>query len=272
MTQVHVFASAEAAFFVNSFVIETPNALVLVDTQFLNSSAEQLCEFIRQRAKPLRAIVITHPHPDHFNGTAVVLSRWPGVPVHATSATLDVIRQTEAAKRAAWTPRYGADYPATTAYPDHIVEPGQALFVDGVELQIDDLGAGESADITVVYLPQSRQLIASDLLYHQVHPWLAEGRTAQWLEQIEVVHARYSDAVEVFAGHGKPAGREALLGQAEYLRSVRERIRHGVADLRNVQPMEQKAIGDWVRTRYPGYPLEMLIDMNTEGVARELAA
>jgi glyoxylase-like metal-dependent hydrolase (beta-lactamase superfamily II) len=190
MSKVHVFSSEESAFFVNSFVIETTRGLVLVDTQFLTSSARRLRDAIRTHGKQLLAVVITHPHPDHFNGTAEIAHEWPGLPIYATKATIDVIRATEADKRAAWTPVYGDHYPDQTVLPNTVVMPGQAVVVDGLELRIDDLGEGESADITVIPLPNSNQLIASDLLYHRVHPWLAEGRTKQWLSQLEIVRER----------------------------------------------------------------------------------
>lgn len=153
MSRLHVFSSPEPAFFVNSFVIETDNGLVLVDTQFLTSSARQLADMIRALNKPLLAIIITHPHPDHFNGTPEIVREWPNVPVYATPATIEVICATEADKRAAWTPSYGDDYPRETVIPNTPIEPNQAIQVDGLELRVDDLGAGESADITVVYLP-----------------------------------------------------------------------------------------------------------------------
>ncbi len=272
MSHVHVFSSAESAFYVNSFVIETTRGLVLDDTQFLTSSAQQLRDTIRAHGKPLLAIVITHPHPDHFNGTAEIEREWPGLPIYATQATIDVIRATEADKRAAWTPVYGEDYPRQTVLPNTVVVPGQAVFVDDVELRIDDLGEGESADITVIHLPQNNQLIASDLLYHRVHPWLAEGRTKQWLNQIEIVLNRYATATAVFAGHGEAAGLDAFEQQAEYLTNFRAYVSNGVADLARPTPEEKSAIAAKVLQRYPNYPLQMLVEMNIDGVAKELAA
>jgi glyoxylase-like metal-dependent hydrolase (beta-lactamase superfamily II) len=272
MSKVHVFSSAESAFFVNSFVIETTRGLVLVDTQFLTSSARQLRDVIRAHEKPLLAIVITHPHPDHFNGTVEIANEWPGMPIYATKATINVIGATEADKRAAWTPVYGDDYPKQTVLPNTVVMPGEAILVDGVELRIDDLGEGESADITVVHLPQSNQLIASDLLYHRVHPWLAEGRTKQWLSQLELVRERYATVTTVFAGHGEPAGLDAIARQAEYLTSFRGWVSEGVADLTRPTTEERKAIAENVLQRYPDYPLQMLVEMNIDGVAKELAA
>jgi glyoxylase-like metal-dependent hydrolase (beta-lactamase superfamily II) len=272
MSKVHVFSSAESAFCVNSFLIETTRGLVLVDTQFLSSTARQLCSAIRAHGKPLLAAFITHPHPDHFNGTAEIAREWPGMPIYATQTTIDVMRATEADKRAAWTPVYGDDYPQQTVLPDTVVVPRQAIFVDGLELRVDDLGEGESADITVIHLPQSDQLIASDLLYHRVHPWLAEGRTKQWLSQLEIVRERYATATAVFAGHGEAAGRDALAQQAEYLTRFRDWVSEGVADLAQPTPEEKRAIAENVLQQYPNYPLQMLVEMNIDGVAKELAA
>jgi len=271
MSNVHVFGSAESAFFVNSFIIETESGLVLVDTQFLISSARHLCEAIRAHGKPLLAVFITHPHPDHFNGTAEIAREWPGLLIYATQETIDVIRATQADKRAAWTPVYGDDYPQETVLPNTVVVPGQPIFVDGLELRVDDLGEGESADITVIHLPQSDQLIASDLLYHRVHPWLAEGRTKQWLSQLEIVRGRYSTATGVFAGHGEAAGLNALAQQAEYLTTFRDWVRDGIADLTHPTPDEKSAVAGKVLQRYPNYPLQMLVEMNIDGVAKELA-
>ncbi|WP_031362986.1 MBL fold metallo-hydrolase [Caballeronia sordidicola] len=272
MFNVHVFRSAESAFFVNSFIIETGRGLVLVDTQFLTSSARQLCEAIRAHGKPLLAVFITHPHPDHFSGTAEIVHGWPGLPIYATQATIDVIRTTQAEKRAAWTPVYGDDYPQETVLPNTVVVPGQSIFVDGLELRVDDLGEGESADITVIHLPQSDQLIASDLLYHRVHPWLAEGRTKQWLSQLEIVRERYSTATGIFAGHGEAAGPNALTQQAEYLNTFRNWVRDGIGDLRHPTHEEKSMVAGKVLQRYPNYPLQMLVEMNIDGVAKELAA
>jgi glyoxylase-like metal-dependent hydrolase (beta-lactamase superfamily II) len=271
MYTVRVFSSPEAAFLVNSFIVETPHGLVLVDTQFLTSAARELSATLRAMGKPLLAVVITHPHPDHFNGTAEIAEQWPGIPIYATQATIDTIRETEAAKREAWTPIYGADYPQRTVLPNSPVLSDQAIVVDGLEIHLDDLGAGESADITVVHLPQLSALIASDLLYRDVHPWLAEGRTQQWLEQIEAVKQRYADVKTVYAGHGGTADLAALTKQAAYLTAFRDLIRHTVTDLSAPTAEEKRSIATDLATRYPGYPLQMLIEMNVDGVAKELA-
>jgi glyoxylase-like metal-dependent hydrolase (beta-lactamase superfamily II) len=61
--------SSPDAFFVNSFIIEGVRSLVLVDTQFVISEVSVVADRIAAMQKPLAAILITHPHPDHYNGS-----------------------------------------------------------------------------------------------------------------------------------------------------------------------------------------------------------
>lgn len=65
--QISVFTSSEPAFLVNSVIIETQNGIIVVDAQFLVSEAQKLKQQIEQLGKPLLAVIITHPHPDHLH-------------------------------------------------------------------------------------------------------------------------------------------------------------------------------------------------------------
>lgn len=105
----------------------------------------------------------------------------------------------------------------------------------------------------------------------RVHPWLAEGRTKQWLSQLDIVRGRYSTATRVFAGHGEATGLDALAQQMEYLNTFRDWVRDDIADLTQPTPDEKSMIVEKVLQRYPNYPLQMLIKMNIDGVAKELA-
>jgi glyoxylase-like metal-dependent hydrolase (beta-lactamase superfamily II) len=67
--KVHIHTSSPDAFFVNSFIIEGVKSLVLVDTQFVLSEASVVAEKIAGLQKPLAAILITHPHPDHHRAS-----------------------------------------------------------------------------------------------------------------------------------------------------------------------------------------------------------
>jgi glyoxylase-like metal-dependent hydrolase (beta-lactamase superfamily II) len=271
MTTIHTYAASPEAFLVNSFLIETDHGVIVVDTQFLVTPAKTLKQKVIDLGKPLLGVIITHPHPDHYNGTAILLDGLDSVPIYATQATYEGMKETEAIKREFWTPTHQDEYPKSTLLPTEIIKPGEPLVIDGVRLVIDDLGAGEASDITVIYLPEQQQLIASDLVYYRVHPWLAEGRSRQWLEQLDLVKKRYADTVQMFNGHGESSAIQGLDEQIEYITSFQDLVdqyRQGDA----VDEVRKSEIRKIMLAKYPTYPLDFLIEMNVDGMAQERAA
>jgi glyoxylase-like metal-dependent hydrolase (beta-lactamase superfamily II) len=268
---IHTYTASPEKFFVNSFIVESDTGLVLIDTQFLLSSARELAARIAAIGKPLDAIIVTHPHPDHFNGLPVILDAFGKVPVFANRPTIAAIAATQAAKRAAWTPIYGSDYPPTDALPDRELGPDETVTLAGVAFRVVDLGPGESADITVIHIPAADALIASDLVYARCHPWLAEHRTAEWLTQIDQVLTEFGEVGTIFAGHGPAGGAELLTAQRDYIESFRaivaEHLRDGGLDRAAHAAIEAATTRDRA-----GWPLEMLIAMNATAMAEESAA
>lgn len=58
----------------NSWFIETSNGTVIIDTQQLLSEAESALDEIKRINKPIQGVIIAHPHPDHIDGTEVLLN------------------------------------------------------------------------------------------------------------------------------------------------------------------------------------------------------
>jgi len=267
--RLHVVASPETAFLVNSFILEGARSLVVIDTQFLTSAATMLRARIDALGKPLAAVLISHPHPDHFNGTATLL-RGLDAPVLATRRTLDGIAAVDAEKRSYRTPIYGDDYPAEGRWPDSVIEPGATLRFDDISLVVEEIGAGESANGCIVQLPDSGALIASDLVYNACHPWLAEGRSAEWLRQLAAVGARYAGASAIHPGHGVAGGIDLLDRQRDYIETFRGLVAAALAAGREVSPEASDAIVAKMTQRFPGYALQGLVALNVAGLAAEL--
>lgn len=262
MTHIHVIGSPESAFFVNAFILESAKNIVLVDTHFLYSSIDVMCNFAASFGKCLQGIFLTHPHPDHFNGVDRVCERFGSVPVFSSRETAEAMQAMATAKVATWAPKYGDDYPTKFRYPNEIIASGSTLRLGDIEILPLNIGAGESCDLTVLGLSDDR-LIASDLVYNRCHPWLAEGRSGEWLRQIDLVQNEFPGIRQVFAGHGPAGGREALSAQRDYLLRFRELVGTNTDD---------HALVDDLRRKCPGWPLDFLIPMNVDGVRRELIA
>jgi glyoxylase-like metal-dependent hydrolase (beta-lactamase superfamily II) len=262
------YTSGEKGFAVNSWLVPTDTGLIVIDTQFTNSEAQALVKAIANTGRPLKAIFITHPHPDHYNGTCELLKLAP-VPVYATQSTIDGIHATQEAKRAQWKPVYGSDYPGITCGPDHAVPASGKLSIDGLDLEIQDYGAGEASGETIVFAPALRSAFVGDLIYNEVHPWLAEGRTGQWLTQLERLSGEFPIGWTVYPGHGAAGGAGVIVAQYNYILEFRDAIESKLGPA-GLDANGVKDVQDLIRTRYPGWHLEMLIPMNTGAVTKEL--
>lgn len=267
---IGTYTSRPDAFFVNSYLIDTGAGIVVIDTQFLISEAQGLREQIKATEKPLVAIFITHPHPDHFNGVGILIEEYPGVPVYATQPTLDGIMAVEAQKREFWTPIHGADYPASTSLPDHILTSGESVTIGEVTFRVEDIGEGETSNMTLVYVPASEVLFAGDLAYHGVHPWLVEAHAQAWLRQLADVRQRYAAVQTVYVGHGIPSTMAILSEQIDYINFFQTLVRQQQfgPDL-TIDAAGRDRIVNATIDRYPGWPLESLVAMNIDGVLSE---
>jgi glyoxylase-like metal-dependent hydrolase (beta-lactamase superfamily II) len=261
--------SSEQDFAVNSWLVPTEHGIVVIDTQFTVAEATKLVKAVIQTGRPLEAIIITHPHPDHYNGTCQLLEL-ARVPVYATQETIDGIRSTAQSKRTQWKPAYGKDYPDSTCVPDHVATRSGSVRIDGLEFQFRDYGPGEASGESIILAPALRAAFVGDLIYNQVHPWLAEGRSAQWLVQLDRLTKDIAVDWTVYPGHGRSAGFAVIDAQRQYITGLRAAIQTQLGPS-GLPPDSTKGIVEGVRARYPGWPLEMLIPINAEAVARELA-
>ncbi|HEX9269285.1 MAG TPA: ribonuclease J [Candidatus Limnocylindria bacterium] len=84
----------------NMLAIEQGDDMLLVDAGLMFPDEEMLgidlvipdIRYVRERARKVRGIVITHGHEDHIGALPYVLRDFPNTPIHATKLTLGLIR------------------------------------------------------------------------------------------------------------------------------------------------------------------------------------
>src|SRR5215468_7206202 len=96
-TTIHRHASGEGGIFANAYLIEMPRGVVAVDATLSESESRALRASLEALGKPLRAVLLTHGHPDHYNGVTNLVGQ-SAVPVVATAGVARVIREDDAAK------------------------------------------------------------------------------------------------------------------------------------------------------------------------------
>jgi glyoxylase-like metal-dependent hydrolase (beta-lactamase superfamily II) len=189
---------------VTSTLIYGDQEAILVDTQFRIGDAEKLADRIAAKGRRLTAILITHPHFDHFYGASVLLKRFPGTPVYASASDIEYIKGSLANTVTQIRARFGAEaIPSDIQIPQPW--PGTHFTVDG---QAVDVIAGLQGDVgpgprnNVVWVPSLAAAIVGDIAFNQVHLSLratdADSRKA-WQETLRLVQER--NPRTVVAGH-----------------------------------------------------------------------
>ncbi|MFA1539800.1 MBL fold metallo-hydrolase [Actinomadura monticuli] len=269
--RVHTYTAAEPGIFVNSYLLETADGVVLVDAGLLVSDARALAERLGALRKPLLAAFVTHPHPDHYNGLPYVAG--DDVPVYATALVAKTIERTAVAKREQWEPTYGAEWPDRFRVPDRPLEGGGAVEVAGLRIRVHDLGAAEShADsYLLVEAGEKRHAFIGDLAFDGVHSYTADGHSGAWLDVLDRLVDELAGA-PLYPGHGAPGDTGLLTRQRQYLLMYREavgRVAAGAPSLSEAQKLELTQ----TMTRFlPGAPLGWLVALGADAVAAELAA
>ncbi len=236
--RIHSYMSPADTFHTTTQLIETPARIVAIDAQLLPAYAEEAVAYARGLGKPLDRLIVTHAHPDHYNGAARF-----GVPVHALARVTEQIT----ARGDSHLPT-GQVIPLAEFTPSVTLVPGTEV-IDGVPFVFEAVSGGEAADELLVKLPEQGVLIAQDLVYHDVHLYLGNNDIAGWQRAVDAL-ASESGYDTILAGHGAPTGPE-----------VYEDIRRYLDDARELLGDDGDAYKKAIVDRYPSHVGPFIIDI-----------
>ncbi|MFD9934356.1 MBL fold metallo-hydrolase [Streptomyces massasporeus] len=236
--RIHSYMSPADTFHTTTQLVETPARTIAIDAQLLPAYADEAVAYAKGLGKPLDRLVITHAHPDHYNGAARF-----GVPVHA----LAQVREQIVARGDSQLPT-GQVIPVTEFTPTLALVPGTEV-IDGVPFVFEAVSGGEAADELLVKLPEQRVLIAQDLVYNDVHLYLGNNDIAGWRQVIDSLAAE-SGYDTILAGHGLPTGPE-----------VYDEVRRYLADARELLGNDGEAYKKAIVDRYPSHVGPFIIDI-----------
>jgi cyclase len=217
----------------NAGAIETPEGVIVIDTQQYPSLARQLrAAVLGKTGKPLRAVVNTHCHLDHTSGNTSFID----VSILAHEKTL-------AAMNACLGPRHGENWsirdfttklrflfgqnilelvpdgdPARRWFEDRIslpdydtvvIRPPSETFADSFAFHLPDdtvrlhyFGPAHCDGDIVVHLERRKVAFLGDLLFHGRFPWLGDCDLNGLIAALGRVLAL--DVAVVIPGHGPP--------------------------------------------------------------------
>jgi glyoxylase-like metal-dependent hydrolase (beta-lactamase superfamily II) len=200
---------------VNSFIVEGKREAVLVDGMLTVTDARKVRDALDAVGKPLAGVVITHPHPDHYAGTAHIVGD-AEVPIIATAEVNAVIRRDDATKEEIVGSMMGDEWPATRVFPNQLVGGGETVPLGGVPFRVRSLGSGESFADTMWEIDEAT-VFAGDVAYNGAHAFLADGQWESWLSVLDGLERDLPGDVTLHIGHGPPGGKELFARQRRYI-------------------------------------------------------
>lgn len=251
---VDTYVASEKGFLVTSNLILGSTEAVLIDGQFTRSDAQQVVEMIKKSGRRLKTVFITHGHPDHYFGIETLRKAFPDAHYVATAETIQDIKATGAGKIAYWKTIYGEEMPETV--PEVSVVSSSDLNVDGEQLLLKQIGPGESEHASLILAPSIKAAFTGDMLYDQVHLWLAEavGQTESWKSNLDAL--KKDPSVEtLYVGHKKAnrvAGKSLIDTNINY-------INRAVSIFGKAATAEQGAAN--VKQAFPEYSLPIIADI-----------
>ena len=252
---VHSFAGSEKGFYVTSTLIQGEKEALLIDAQFLNSDAEHLVGMIKASGKTLKAVYITHAHPDHYFGLPLVRAAFPEAKVLAHPVVAEEMAARWQGKHDQWKPMLGADLADTRV--DATPYDAATLELEGQTVELLGLVSGDTAHTTVVVIPSAHAVVAGDVSYGGIHPWLADTNPAGWSAWRETL-ARVSalNPRVVVSGHRAPGHADTLPADlqttADYISDFEVAVKANETPVEVVKAMSAK---------YPSLQLPIVLQL-----------
>jgi len=165
---------------------------VLVDTFLTTEQSQTLVDWVVASGKNLVAIYVTHAHGDHFFGLVSLLERFPRARAVALPEVVEAMRGHLAPANVDGF--FRKLFPGQIPNRLVVAEPldPSALELEGKRLVPVRTGRTDTASSTSLHVPSVGLLVAGDVVYGGIHPYLSEtdtGSRVEWISALDKLEA-----------------------------------------------------------------------------------
>jgi cyclase len=270
----------------NAAVILTNDGVVVVDSHSKPSAAHMLYKEIQGVTKqPIRKIINTHFHWDHWQGNQAYAAHSPNLEIITSERTKENLTRPDAGnggisfieKQLGNVPkeieklkgdilqasspeqkarieanlRQAEDYleelkQLKPTLPTRTVASSVTLNEPGREIQVLLLGRGHTDGDVYIYLPKEKVVVTGDALIDWM-PFLNDGYPEEWVQTLTALE-KY-DFTHIIPGHGEVLPKAHLTFFRGFLTDLIAAVKKAAADGASLEEM-QKGIADQLAPKY----------------------
>jgi len=237
---------------VNSTMISGEKDMLVIDPQFSLSEAHRLAAEILESKKNLATIYVTHPHPDHLFGLAVLHQAFPSAKIVALPPTVAGAKTGWPARQKFWFPTYGNNIPGPEpVLPEELSSP--MLTLEGEQFPITGGVQGDGAGNSFVYIPSLKAVVAGDTVFDHVYFGVPKDKAREdWMKTLDQISALKPEIL--IPGHQGPGAKNdlsAIVFMKKYIADWDANVKASKT------PAEMKAR---VLKQYPGLGMEFTLN------------
>jgi cyclase len=286
---VHVAVAAPAyKVNCNTAIIESDDGVVIVDTHSKPSAARLIVQELRGlTTKPVRYVVNTHFHWDHWHGNEVYPAAYPNAEIITNQITREAMatkglkriqdhirqgpgeiaqikadlaaaasgeRRAQLADDLKQAEAYQAEVKALKpALPTMAFDRTMKLYRRDREIHLLYLGRAHTEGDVFVYLPKEKVVITGDAVIGWT-PFMGDGYPEDWAATLD--RLAELDFTHMIMGHGEVAGRDWLRTFRGYVHDMVEAVRTEVmlgATLEEVQRRVPEALAPTYEKAFSAY-------------------
>lgn len=245
-------SAANQGYISNAGFVLTSEGVVVIDALGTPALGRALLAAIRSiSAAPIRRVIVTHYHSDHFYGLPAFKAA--GAEIWAHQRARDYLEGSVAAARldqrrgvlATW-----LDKDTPLLPPDRWLDGDSSFVLGGLHFDLIYAGPAHAPDDMVVLVREDQALFTGDLVFSGRVPFVGDADSRRWLAAMDGL-LRHNPKV-IVPGHGA-ASRDAaadLVFTRDYLRYLRAAMGKAAADMMPFEEAYQQT--DW--SRYQSMP------------------